>query len=102
MHLRTDTQEATFEGNVAVRLVGAAASTGAGFGRDGRQPIEVNAERLDVNDAAKTARFTDNVAATQGDSILKSPELTVTYEGKAASAQLTGEPKAGDTKAGDT
>ena len=102
MHLRTDTQEATFEGNVAVRLVGATASTGAGFGRDGRQPIEVNAERLDVNDAAKTAHFTDNVTATQGDSILKSPELTVTYEGKAASAQLTGEPKAGDTKAGDT
>jgi LPS export ABC transporter protein LptC len=101
MNLRTDTQQATFEGSVAVRLVGAGGPTGGGFGRDGRQPIEVSAERLDVNDAAKTARFTDNVTATQGDSTLKSPELTVTYEGKAASAQLSGEPKAGETKSAE-
>src|SRR5262245_54019222 len=101
MNLRTDTQQATFEGNVAVRLVGAGGPTGGGFGRDGRQPIEVNAERLDVNDAAKTARFTDNVTATQGDSTLKSPELTVTYEGKAASAELSGEPKTGEAKSAE-
>jgi LPS export ABC transporter protein LptC len=101
LNLRTDTQEATFQGSVAVRLAGSGGSAGAGFGRDGRQPIDVSAERLDVNDAVKTARFTDNVTATQGDSTLKSPELTVTYEGKAASTQLSGDPKSGEPKAAD-
>jgi LPS export ABC transporter protein LptC len=100
MDLRTDTQQATFQGSVAVRLVGSG-SAGAGFGRDGRQPIDVSAERLYVDDATKTARFSDNVTATQGDSILKAPELTITYEGKAASAQLSGEPKSGEPKSGE-
>ena len=92
MNLKTDTQQATFEGNVIVRLVGSGGQGVGGFGRDARQPIEVNADRLDVNDASKTARFTGSVTATQGESTLKSPELTVTYEGKAASAQLSGPP----------
>ena len=94
MNLKTDTQQATFEGNVIVRLVGSGGQGVGGFGRDARQPIEVNADRLDVNDASKTARFTGSVTATQGESTLKSPELTVTYEGKAASAQLSGPPNA--------
>ena len=93
MTLKTDTQEATFQGNVIVRLVGSGGQGVGGFGRDARQPIEVNADRLDVNDASKTARFTGSVTATQGESTLKSPELTVTYEGKAASAQLSVSPK---------
>ncbi|HEU0060824.1 MAG TPA: LPS export ABC transporter periplasmic protein LptC [Hyphomicrobiaceae bacterium] len=93
MSLKTDTQEASFQGNVIVRLVGSGGQGVGGFGRDARQPIEVNADRLDVNDASKTARFTGGVTATQGDSTLKSPELNVTYEGKAASAQLSGQPK---------
>ena len=93
MSLKTDTQEAKFQGNVVVRLVQSGSQTVAGFGRDGRQPIEVNADQLDVNDAAKTALFTGSVTATQGDSTLKSPELLVTYEGKGAGAQLGGEAK---------
>jgi lipopolysaccharide transport protein LptA len=93
IHLKTDTQEASFQGNVIVRLVGSGGQGVGGFGRDARQPIEVNADRLDVNDASKTARFTGSVTATQGESTLKSPELTVTYEGKAASAQLSVSPK---------
>ena len=92
MNLRTDIQEAKFQGDVAVRLVqsaGQGAAQGAGgFGRDARQPIDVSADQLDVHDASKTARFTGNVTATQGDSILKAPDLTVTYEGKGAGAQL--------------
>jgi LPS export ABC transporter protein LptC/lipopolysaccharide transport protein LptA len=92
MHLRTDIQEAKFQGDVAVRLVqsgGQGVGQGAGgFGRDPRQPIDVIADQLDVNDASKTARFTGNVTATQGDSTLKAPDLTVSYEGKGAGAQL--------------
>jgi len=90
MNLRTDTQEAQFQGEVAVRLTQAQGQTVGGFGRDARQPIDVNADQLDINDAAKVARFTGHVAARQGDSTLVSPELTVTYEGKGAGAQLTG------------
>ena len=93
LNLKTDTQEATFLGNVIVHMVGAGGQGVGGFGRDARQPIEVNADRLDVNDASKTARFTGGVTATQGESTLKSPELTVTYEGKAASAQLSAQTK---------
>src|SRR5262245_65488027 len=93
LNLKTDTQEATFLGNVIVRMVSAGGQGVGGFGRDARQSIEVNADRLDVNDASKTARFTGSVTATQGESTLKSPELTVTYEGKAAGAQLSAQPK---------
>jgi LPS export ABC transporter protein LptC/lipopolysaccharide transport protein LptA len=93
LNLKTDTQEASFLGNVVVRMVGSNGQGVGGFGRDARQPIEVNADRLDVNDASKIARFTGSVTATQGDSTLKSPELTVTYEGKAASEQLSAQPK---------
>jgi lipopolysaccharide transport protein LptA/LPS export ABC transporter protein LptC len=88
MNLKTDTQEAHFQGNVVVRLVQNGGQTVGGFGRDTRQPIDVNADQLDVHDAVKTARFSGNVVATQGDSTLKSPELIVTYEGKGAGAQL--------------
>jgi len=96
LNLKTDTQEASFLGNVVVRMVGSNGQGVGGFGRDARQPIEVNADRLDVNDASKIARFTGSVTATQGDSTLKSPELTVTYEGKAASEQLSAQPKSDD------
>jgi lipopolysaccharide transport protein LptA len=86
MTLRTDIQEAKFQGNVAVRLAQSGGQGVAGFGRDARQPIDVSADQLDVSDAAKTARFTGNVTATQGDSTLKAPDLTVSYEGKGAGA----------------
>ena len=90
MTMRTDTKETTFVGDVDVHLK---ASTPAGgttpvtpaFGRDSRQPVDVKSEQLYVNDAAKTALFMGGVVAVQGDSTLKTPELHVAYEGKAAS-----------------
>ena len=90
MTMRTDTKETTFVGDVAVHLK---ASTPAGgttpvtpaFGRDSRQPVDVTSEQLYVNDVAKTALFMGGVVAVQGDSTLKTPELHVAYEGKAAS-----------------
>jgi len=90
MTMRTDTKETTFVGDVDVHLK---ASTPAGgttpvtpaFGRDSRQPVDVKSEQLYVNDVAKTALFMGGVVAVQGDSTLKTPELHVAYEGKAAS-----------------
>jgi len=90
MTMRTDTKETTFVGDVTAHLkaatpVGATAPVTPAFGRDSRQPVDVTSEQLYVNDAAKTARFMGSVVAVQGDSTLKTPELHIAYEGKAAS-----------------
>ena len=93
MTLRTDTREATFVGAVKAHLVSAAQpgrAAPAALGRDSRQPVDVTADQLYVNDTDKTALFMGKVVAVQGDSTLKAPELHITYEGKAAVEQLTG------------
>ncbi len=94
MTLRTDTREAAFVGNVAVRLVpsGPAGNTTAALGRDSRKPVDVTAEQLHVNDALKTAVFVGDVVAVQDDTMLKTPELHVIYEGKAASELTSAAP----------
>jgi LPS export ABC transporter protein LptC len=95
MTLRTDTREATFVGNVKAHLVAAeqpdqASAQPAPFGRDAKEPVDVSADQLYVNDNDKTALFMGKVVALQGASTLKTPELHITYEGKAAVEQLTG------------
>lgn len=55
------------------------------FGDPG-QPIDVTAQRLDVNDSAKTALFSGNVKAVQGDSVLTTPELHIFYDGDTGAA----------------
>jgi LPS export ABC transporter protein LptC len=94
MTLRTDTREATFVGNVKAHLVSAEqpgqAPQPTPFGRDAKDPVDVSADQLYVNDNDKTALFMGKVVALQGTSTLKTPELHVTYEGKAAVEQLTG------------
>ena len=90
MTMRTDTKETTFVGDVTVHLkastpAGATTPVTPAFGRDARQPVDVTSEQLYVNDAAKTAQFMGGVVAVQGDTTLKTPELHLAYEGKAAS-----------------
>jgi len=94
MTMRTDTREATFVGDVRAHLVSAgqprqALPAKAPFGRDASEPVDVTADQLYVNDNDKTALFMGKVVAVQGDSTLKTPELHVAYEGKAAVEQLT-------------
>lgn len=89
MTMNTGTHEASFVGDVKVRLVPAPGQTNAaGIGRDARQPVDVTSERLDINDARHIAHFVGTVVAVQGGSTLKTPDLYVEYEGKAAD-QLT-------------
>ena len=83
-HARVDTSSATWRCN----LVPTAHRRSAGFGRDARQPVDITSQQLDINDTTKTALFTGSVVAMQGDTMLKTPELRVNYEGKAAD-QLT-------------
>src|SRR5262245_9411509 len=91
MTMRTDTREVAFAGNVAVPH-GPSEQTGVALGRDARQPVDVTAEQLHVNDAVRTAVFMGDVAAVQGDSMLKTPELHVSYEGKSAAEMATATP----------
>jgi lipopolysaccharide export system protein LptA len=84
MTMQTDTHESTFVGDVAVNLLAGAQQSGAGFGRDAKQPVDVTAEQLYINDTQHYAVFTGSVVAVQGDTTLKTPELRIAYEGKAA------------------
>jgi LPS export ABC transporter protein LptC len=97
MTMRSDTREATFVGDVKAHLdaaeqPGQTAPATPAFGRDSKQPIDVTADQLYVNDLAKTALFMGKVVAVQGDSTLKAPELHIAYEGKAAAEALTASP----------
>jgi LPS export ABC transporter protein LptC/lipopolysaccharide transport protein LptA len=91
MTMNTTTRESTFVGDVAVHLVPSATGgqASAGFGRDTRQPVDITSQQLYINDTDRIALFTGSVVALQGDTVLKTPDLRVAYEGKAAD-QLTG------------
>ncbi len=66
-----------------------AQTPGAGFssvgGANSKKPIDIESDRLEVDDKSHVAIFTGNVSATQGDFNLRAPRLEVTYE-KAAEA----------------
>jgi|CXWK01.1.fsa_nt_gi lipopolysaccharide transport protein LptA/LPS export ABC transporter protein LptC len=56
---------------------------GATFKTDPGAPVNVEADRLDVDDRAKQAVFSGDVRAIQGDFVIRSAELTATYSGSA-------------------
>jgi lipopolysaccharide export system protein LptA len=55
-----------------------------GFGSNGRDPIQIEADQLDVQDKDRTAVFSGNVNVRQKDTVMKTQRLRVFYEGKAA------------------
>lgn len=61
---------------------------GLGSG-DSKKPIDIESDRLEVDDKKHTAIFVGNVSATQGDNNLKAPRLEVFYE-SANQAQAAG------------
>jgi lipopolysaccharide transport protein LptA len=96
MTLRQKAREATFSEAVAVEITQPAdakpkdPSTGGASPEEpagstlfapSNGPINIDASRLDLNDAKKVALFTGEVRARQGDANLTTPELEVTYEG---------------------
>ncbi len=93
MTVRQKSKEYTFVDEVHTTLKprppadGAAQATttaATAFG-NANEPVDIDAKRLDINDAAKVAIFTGEVKAVQGQSSLTTPELEVTYEGSATS-----------------
>lgn len=66
----------------------------ASFKADPNAPINIEANRLDVNDVAKTAVFSGDVRAEQGEITIQAAQLTAYYSGDAGAAKLG----AGDAK----
>jgi lipopolysaccharide export system protein LptA len=50
------------------------------LGASNKEPIKIDADRLDVFDKEQRAVFTGNVVAVQGESTIRCAELTVLYE----------------------
>ena len=55
----------------------------AGFATDPNAPIRIEAAKLRVDDNTKKATFTGNVVAAQGDFVMRSSKLVVSYSGEA-------------------
>lgn len=71
-----------------------------GFSTNSNAPINIEADQLQVNDTRKTAIFSGNVKAAQGDFVLRSKQLEVFYEG--GPAQKSGGGKVNRLKAKGT
>jgi LPS export ABC transporter protein LptC/lipopolysaccharide transport protein LptA len=56
---------------------------GASFKTDPSAPVVIDANRLDIDDAAKQAIFTGDVHAVQGEFVIHSADLTANYAGSA-------------------
>jgi lipopolysaccharide export system protein LptA len=75
-----------------------AATEGAfsGMGSESRDPIRIDADRLDVFDRENRAVYAGNVVAVQGDTTLRCSELTIFFERGAGGAGETTEAAASD------
>lgn len=71
---------------------------GGNFKTDPNAPVDVTADRLDVDDQAKQAVFTGDVKAQQAGFTVRSAELTASYSG-AAGLGAGATPKAGNGEA---
>jgi lipopolysaccharide export system protein LptA len=65
----------------------------AGFDTGSDEPIQIEADKLEVRDPEKLAIYSGNVQVRQGESVLEAPELRVYYTGDPAE-QVTGEGEA--------
>ncbi|MFC2252719.1 LptA/OstA family protein [Labrys portucalensis] len=80
-----------------------AASPFQGFSSDSGKPVDVKSDSLEVHQDEQKAVFTGNVVATQGESVLRTNELTVFYENVDNNAKdgAAKDGKAKDAKSGD-
>lgn len=62
----------------------------ADFDTGSSDPIQIEADKLEVRDAEKVAVYSGNVRVRQGDTILEAPELRVFYAGQAAPTGAAG------------
>jgi lipopolysaccharide export system protein LptA len=55
----------------------------SGFDTGSGDPIQIEADRLEVHDAEKVAVYSGNVRVRQGGTLLEAPKLSVFYTGEA-------------------
>lgn len=55
----------------------------AGFGSNDKEPIQIEAKELNVEDKNRTAEFIGDVVVRQGDATLKTQRLRIRYAGSA-------------------
>lgn len=75
----------------------------AGFGANSKDPIKVDADRLDVFDRESRAVFSGNVVAVQGKSTIRCSKMTILYENRnapAAGGQRATQPQPAAASAG--
>lgn len=78
-----------------------AAAQAAGFATfktDPNAPVDIEADSLDANDAAKVAVFRGAVKASQGAFVIRTPELQATYSGEAGLSDVAGTQAPGTAK----
>uniref|UniRef100_A0A9E7ZM48 Organic solvent tolerance protein OstA n=1 Tax=Bosea sp. NBC_00436 TaxID=2969620 RepID=A0A9E7ZM48_9HYPH len=61
---------------------GGNASSPLGLGGDSKEPIKIDADKLDVLDKENKAIFSGNVVAVQGETTVRCTVMTVLYEGR--------------------
>lgn len=64
------------------RSGGNASSPLGGLGGDSKEPIKIDADKLDVLDKENRAVFSGNVVAVQGETTVRCTVMTVFYEGR--------------------
>jgi len=62
-------------------------------GTNSKKPIDIESDRLEVDDKRHVATFIGNVSATQGDFNLRAPRLEVTYESAPQAQQTPNSPQ---------
>lgn len=85
---------------------GSASSTLGGLGGDSKEPIKIDADKLDVLDKENRAVFNGNVVAVQGETTVRCSTMTVFYEGRGAGtapgAQRPAQAASGGSQANDS
>ncbi len=78
----TPAQPAAKPAAAPARRGGAPGSPFGGMGGDSKEPIKIDADKLDVLDKDNKAVFSGNVVAVQGETTVRCSTMTVFYEGR--------------------
>lgn len=65
-------------------------ATFGGFGNGSGEPIQIEADTLEVRDQEKLAIYSGNVRVRQGETLLQAPEMHVFYDGRADAGEQPG------------
>lgn len=85
------TPQETFAQAAPAKARGASSALG-GLGGDSKEPIKIDADKLDVLDKENKAVFSGNVVAVQGETTVRCTVMTVLYEGRGGPGGTAGRP----------